>query len=120
VHIEHVEAAGIGDTPEVGSTLSISVWAALGELTPGDVQVQVVHGAVRGDDALERMQTAVLGHVETYEGGRHRFAGEVKLETTGSFGYTARVLPSHPLLTSPAELGLIAVPESPAGVDGPR
>jgi len=120
VHIEHVEAAGIGDTPEVGSTLSISVWAALGELTPGDVQVQVVHGAVRGDDALERMQTAVLGHVETYEGGRHRFAGEVKLETTGSFGYTARVLPSHPLLTSPAELGLIAVPGSPAGVDGPR
>ncbi len=120
VHIEHVEAAGIGDTPEVGSTLSISVWAALGELGPDDVQVQVVHGPVGPDDALEHMQTAVLGHVETYEGGRQRFAGEVKLETTGSFGYTARVLPSHSLLTSPAELGLIAVPASPQGAVGPR
>ena len=33
-----------------------------------------------------------LAHVEEYEGGRHRFAGEVKLETTGPFGYTVRML----------------------------
>ncbi|CAN5752335.1 glycosyltransferase family 1 protein [soil metagenome] len=118
VRIEHVEASGIGDAPEVGSTLSVSVWAALGELAPADVQVEVVHGAVRGDDALERSQSAVLGHAESYEGGRHRFSGEVKLETTGSFGYTVRVLPSHELLTSPAELGLIAVPERPEEMGG--
>ncbi len=113
VRVEHVEASGIGDAPEVGSTLSVSVWVAIGDLSTDDVQVEVVYGAVRGDDALERTQSAVLSHAETYEGGRHRFAGEVKLDTTGAFGYTVRMLPSHELLTTPAELGLVALPDTP-------
>jgi len=33
----------------------------------------------------------------------------VPLERSGSFGYTVRVVPKHPLLASEAELGLIAV-----------
>jgi len=39
------------------------------------------------------------------------FAGTVALARAGSFGYTVRVVPRHPLLASPAELGLIAVAE---------
>ncbi len=118
VRVEHVEASGIGDSPEVGSTLAVQVWTDLGELEPDDVQVEVVHGAVRDDDALERTQSAVLGHAEAYEAGRHRFSGEVKLETTGPFGYTVRVLPRHQLLISPAELGLVALPGGPGGAGG--
>ena len=53
---------------------------------------------------------------ETYEAGRHRFEGRLTLATTGPFGYTIRVLPSHPLLASPAELGLIAVPPESHGM----
>jgi starch phosphorylase len=47
-----------------------------------------------------------LSHAESYEGGRHRFEGDVKLERTGPFGYTVRICPSHPLLANAAELGL--------------
>ena len=114
VRIEHVEATGVGDSPEVGSTLSVQVFVTLGGLTPADVQVEVVHGSVRDDDALQRVQVGLLGHTEAYEGGRHRFAGEVKLDTTGAFGYTVRVLPCRELLASCAEMGLVVWPEPPA------
>ncbi len=114
VRIEHIEATGIGDSPEVGSTLSVQVFASLSGLTPDDVQVEVVHGSVRDDDALQRVQVVQLAHAETYEGGRHRFAGEVKLDSTGAFGYTVRVLPRHELLATPAEMGLVVWPEPPA------
>jgi len=33
------------------------------------------------------------------------------LARAGSFGYNVRVVPSHPLLASAAEMGLIAVAE---------
>ncbi|MDQ3104456.1 MAG: hypothetical protein M3Q87_04450, partial [Actinomycetota bacterium] len=55
--------------------------------------------------------STVLGHAESYEAGRQRFSGDVKLERTGPFGYTVRVLPRHELLLTPAELGLVALPE---------
>ena len=32
---------------------------------------------------------------ETYEGGRHRFDGEVQLARAGAFGYTVRILPQQ-------------------------
>ena len=48
--------------------------------------------------------------------GAVRYSGEAELYRAGPFGYTVRVLPSHPLLASRAELGLVAVPEAPAGM----
>jgi starch phosphorylase len=38
-----------------------------------------------------------------------QFTGSVRLERAGSFGYNVRVVPRHPLLANPAELGLITV-----------
>jgi starch phosphorylase len=45
-----------------------------------------------------------------------RYSGEVPLDRPGSFGYTVRVLPKHPLLASRAELGLVTYPQAPAGM----
>jgi starch phosphorylase len=45
-----------------------------------------------------------------------RYSGEVPLDRPGPFGYTVRVLPSHPLLDSRAELGLVTYPQAPAGM----
>ena len=38
------------------------------------------------------------------------------LDRTGPFGYSVRVLPADPLLASPGELGLIAVPPADEGM----
>ena len=46
VRVDHVEASGVGDVPEVGSTLELRAFVSLGDLTPDDVDVQVVHGRV--------------------------------------------------------------------------
>ncbi|MCW2817173.1 MAG: glycogen phosphorylase, partial [Nocardioides sp.] len=41
-------------------------------------------------------------------GARHRFDGDVALSRSGPFGYTVRIVPSNGLLTSYAELGVVA------------
>ncbi|MGH3508211.1 MAG: DUF3417 domain-containing protein, partial [Nocardioidaceae bacterium] len=110
VRIEHVESEGVSDAPALGSTLSVRVYASLGDLDPADVDVQVLHGRVAGDDQLREPSVASLVHAEAYEGGRHRYEAAVDLDQTGPFGYTVRILPAHPLLVSSAEVGLVAWP----------
>ncbi|MFY9915929.1 MAG: alpha-glucan family phosphorylase, partial [Nocardioidaceae bacterium] len=110
VRIEHVESSGVSDAPALGQTLTVKVYASLGELDPAEVDVQVVHGRVAGDDKLRDPQVASLEEAEAYEAGRHRFEGDVALDHTGPFGYTVRILPKHALLANEAEVGLIAWP----------
>jgi starch phosphorylase len=110
VSIEHVESTGVSDAPALGSGLTVKVFAALGDLTPADVDVQVVHGRVAGDDHLRDPRVASLTHAESFEGGRHRFEADIPLDHTGPFGYTVRILPKNELMVSSAELGLVAWP----------
>ncbi len=109
VRVEHVEAAGLGDVTEVGAHLAVHSYVALGELAPGDVEVQLVHGRVDAEDDLVDTALTPLTLVESYDGGRHRFDGDLELGRPGPFGYTVRVVPKHPLLVAPAELGVVAL-----------
>ncbi|HEX6858192.1 MAG TPA: alpha-glucan family phosphorylase [Streptosporangiaceae bacterium] len=113
--IEHVEAAEGEQLP--GARLAVSAVVALGELTPDDVIVQVAYGRVGDDDELASPAHAALA-LETPPDGQSaaRYAGEVELGGPGPFGYTVRVLPAHPLLATPAELGLVTFPDAPAGL----
>jgi starch phosphorylase len=110
VRVEHVESSGIGDAPEVGARLSVRAFIALGDLTPDDVEVQLVHGVINSEDDLVETTVLPLQVQETYEAGRFRFDGEVVLDHSGAFGYTVRVVPRNDLLTSAAELGVVALP----------
>ena len=117
VRVDHVESSGVADAPEVGSTLELRAFVSLGELTPDDVDVQVVYGRVDETDLLRDSAILSLRNDEAYEGGRHRYAGEVKLDRPGAFGYTTRVVPRHRMMAGPAELGLAALPSVSAGMD---
>jgi starch phosphorylase len=110
VRVEHVESSGVSDAAEVGDRMSVRAFVALGELSPDDVDVQLVHGRSNGEDELSDTVVESLTVAESYEGGRHRFDGAVDLDHSGSFGYTVRVIPHNRLLASPAELGLVALP----------
>ncbi len=109
VHVDHVETEGLSDAPEIGSHMDLRVFVSLGDLTPGDVEVEVVHGRVKDEDRLVDTKVTTLSLAETYEGGRHRFDGRLELTRAGAFGYTVRILPCNPALASPAELGLVAL-----------
>lgn len=109
VSVDHVESSGVGDSPEIGETLHVNAFVSLDGLSPEDVDVQVVHGRAsnKGDDLLD-VQTLTLQHAEGYEHGRHKFVGDLRLGTSGQFGYTVRILPKHDGLVAPASLGLVA------------
>lgn len=115
VRVDHVESGGIGDAPEVGNTLNLRVFVSLGELAPADVEVQVVHGRVDDADRIVESTVAPLKAGHRDEHGRRFYEGSLALDRTGPFGYTVRVMPTHPLLAGPAELGLIAAPPESEG-----
>ena len=108
LHVRHVESAGVGDTPELGATLSLRAEVDLAGLDPTDVDVQAAYGRVDETNGLHEVQTLAL----TYAGdgdGLHHWEGLVPLERTGAFGYTVRVLPRNALLATGAELGVVTV-----------
>jgi starch phosphorylase len=109
VRVEHVEAEGLADAVEVGSVLSVQAYVALGDLSPTDVEVQLVHGRVNADDLLVESTVAPLAVAESYDGGRHRFDGAVDLGRSGPFGYTVRVLPANERLAAVAEMGVVTL-----------
>ena len=113
IRVDHVELQGLGDVPQLGTTVGIRAFAALGDLAPADICVEVLHGRVDTNDEITDPVRASLSLAETYEGNRHRYEGELKLDRTGPFGYTVRVVPNHTGLATPAEIGLAAGPPTP-------
>ncbi len=116
VVVEHVESTGAGESPHLGTRLTVRATVQLGDLDPPDVAVEVAYGRVDESDSLVQPAYLELTMVETIEGGRLRYAGEVPLDRTGPFGYSVRVVPRHDLLASRAETGLVAVPPAPIGM----
>jgi glycogen phosphorylase len=114
VRIEHVEADGA--EPSLGAVLDVRVTAVLGRLSAADVCVEVVYGRIGEDDELVAPSSLVLTADDSAQAPQTRFAGSVELGQPGPFGYTIRILPHHPLLASPADLGLVTYPEPPGGM----
>ncbi|MFJ8185048.1 alpha-glucan family phosphorylase [Streptomyces sp. NPDC096105] len=120
VTVDHVEASVASATAELGSTLTLRVRVGLGSLRPEDVEVQAVSGRVDEEDRITEAAAVPLKPVGApAPGDEWVYEGPLALDRTGPFGYTVRVLPSHRLLASGAELGLVAVPsEDVAGAAG--
>jgi glycogen phosphorylase len=115
VRVDHVEA----DDGELipGDHLAIRATVALGELSPADVAVEVVFGrAGDADEIIDPVRRPLTLDTGSTGDGVARYTGQAELGEPGPFGYTVRVLPSHPLLTGPAEMGLVAVPPATAGM----
>ena len=115
VRVEHVEADDGDLSP--GGRLLVRASIALGTLAPDDVSVEVVYGkAGDSDEIIDPARSALKLDGEVASDGVARYSGAAELGQPGPFGYTVRVLPSHPLLAGVAELGLVTVPEAPAGM----
>jgi starch phosphorylase len=110
VRVDHVESTGAGEARELGSTVDLRVRVTLGGLTPSDVQVQAVSGHVDNSDHLTTATTTILTPAADAAPTHHLYQGTLTLNHPGPFGYTVRILPTHPLLATPAEPGLIALP----------
>jgi glycogen phosphorylase len=115
VRIEHVESHDGDQYP--GARLVVRAGVALGRLTPKDVTVEVLYGRTGDDDEIAHPIRAELALESPPEGDTVAwYHGDAVLGQPGPFGYTVRVLPSHPQLSAPAEMGLVTVPDAPAGM----
>ena len=106
VRVAHVEATGVGETPEIGGGIDLRAEVELPGLAPGDVVVEAAYGRVDDADRLHAVTTVPLTH-ETSDGSRHWFTGRVPLTRPGAFGYTVRVLPHSAHMAAVAELGVV-------------
>ncbi len=122
VSVPHVESGGVDAAPQLGDTLHVRAYVNLDGLGPDDVLVQVAHGRTGSGDELIDPQYTELEMVSGQtvaatrnqsdradDAGAVQFGGSVTLDRAGGFGYNVRVVPKHPLLASPAELGLIVL-----------
>ena len=107
VRIGHVESHGLPDDPQIGETVEVRAWVELGQLNPGDVQVNVVYGTAGSSDELRDTHTLALDHLQDDGSGRHHFGADLLIDRSGDFGYGVEILPRHEALAGPAELGLI-------------
>jgi starch phosphorylase len=107
VAVEHVDAEGVEQEPQIGDEITVCAYVSLGSLTPEDVEAQVGYGRVSETDHIHERKYAGLTATEDLGGGRYKFCGAITIDRSGPFGYTVRVLPHHPLLADKAELGLV-------------
>jgi glycogen phosphorylase len=115
VRVELVETDNGDQVP--GTPLTVRAGVALGQLTPADVTVEVLYGRAGDDDEIaDPVHSELTLEAEPGADSVAWYVGEAILGQPGPFGYTVRVLPRHPLLSGPAEMGLVTAPVAPAGM----
>ncbi len=91
------------------TTYRVAAQISLGDLDPSDVDVQLVYGPIDLDDELR--DPRILAMAEDGAGehpGWRRYTAELEFDRAGNFGFTVRIVPSHPDLRSYAYLGKVA------------
>ena len=95
------------DVADLGAVRRVAATVALGDLSPDDVAVELVHGPVGPNDELDDTTTVTMGLVVRDHDGRWNYEGSFACERPGRYGFTVRVVPAHPDLTTFAELGRV-------------
>ncbi len=91
------------ESPQAGESREVTVRVDLGGLTPDDVLVQCVHGRLGHDGEFDATTVVALDPT-----GPGTYTGRITIAAAGTHGVTARVVPVHPDLASPFDLGRIA------------
>lgn len=94
---------------DLGTARHVDAIVELGDLSGDDVAVELLHGAVGPNDELVTPARVTMKPADPgSDNGHHHYKGQFTCETAGRYGFTVRVVPSHPDLLTPVELGSIA------------
>ncbi len=92
----------------VGDSLEVSARVHLGSINPEHVSVEVYHGEAN-HDGVRNPHVTMLQRSDTPGGhGDYLFQGAVPAAESGTYGFSVRVVPTHPHLTQAHEMRLIA------------
>lgn len=93
---------------KVGSQLSVRALVKLGKVRPQDVSVELYHGPVDANGIIRDGSPVRMDYQqESQQDSEYWFAGLFSCTKTGQYGVAVRLLPSHPDMPNPHELGLI-------------
>ncbi|WP_019181571.1 alpha-glucan family phosphorylase [Microbacterium yannicii] len=108
VSVASIDSSGIPQQAQAGDALDVRADVRLDGLSPDDVAVELVYGRTDEDDALATDHSVHrLSPAGPPVDGVTSYTGTLPLTVTGTFGYAVRVVPTHPQLVSPVELGLV-------------
>jgi starch phosphorylase len=108
VKVDRVDADD--EVGELGTERQVSVTVQLGSLAATDVAVQVLHGPVGAQEELGSPLTATDLTCDDPGGHPAVYRGTIPCDRPGRYGFTVRVVPSHPDLATPLELGRVTLP----------
>jgi len=94
-------------TIPVGTPIKIQAKVALGTLEPDEVMVQAYIGRLDSERQITEATPVTMEVQGQGVNGVWEFSAITACRKSGRFGYSARVLPAHPELVNPFELGLI-------------
>jgi len=87
--------------------LQISARVHLGAVDPRHVRVEAYHGEVDNGDLRNPTATVLNQHGKADGDGTYMYQGSVPATETGAYGFSVRVVPTHPGLMQAHELRLI-------------
>ena len=106
VHVDQVE---LDDAlADLGTARTVEAVVSLGQLSPDDVQVQLIHGPSGQGEELSSPTIVSMEPAGAADDNHLRYRGSFTCDTAGRYGVTVRIVPAHPDLVSPVELGRIA------------
>ena len=106
LNIESVDVAAPQDI-SVNQAVAVKSLIKLGNLQPTDILVELYKGAVGTDGKIINAETTVMTYQGKDGGGNSMYTSEIAYTASGLQGLSLRVLPHHPHLSNPYELGLI-------------
>jgi starch phosphorylase len=91
---------------DLGMARTVTAVVGVGKLEPDDVRVELIHGPVGpADDIVETKVVPMQMAGPSDDPGHYRYEGSFTCERPGRYGFTVRVVPSHPDLLSWVEVG---------------
>jgi glycogen phosphorylase len=91
----------------VNQSIAVKSMIQLGNLEPHDVQVELYKGAVDTNGKITDADTSIMTYQGRDAAGNSLYTSEIAYSASGLQGLSLRVLPHHPHLSNPYELGLI-------------
>ncbi len=107
IRVDDIEVLNANDTMRVGAELKVKVRVVLGELSPDDVEVQIIHGLLDSFGEISRPHSAAMTTNGELHGSAYEYCGSIACRASGQYGFAVRVLPRHEDLPHDYEPGLV-------------
>lgn len=93
-HIRIEQPQQENDGPfRVGESFRVTTHVHLGELRPDDVMVELYYGVMRSADSISSGKSDPMKMLEAHGNGQYLYACDIQCDTSGRYGFTARVAP---------------------------